>query len=52
MFFEVSPSVSLDNLAVGRKIHFSMVKEVGTGWIIDEVHAMGDTASGEDSGHD
>jgi len=47
MNFEVDPSVQLENLEDGQKIHFSMVETPEGGWVIDQVHVMGAVGSEE-----
>jgi Cu(I)/Ag(I) efflux system membrane fusion protein len=50
MNFSVDPAVSLDSLAAGQSIHFSMVETEKNRWVIDQIHVMGED-SGE-AGHD
>ena len=50
MNFDVDPALSLDSLAAGQSIHFSMVETEKNRWVIDQIHVM-DDAAGE-AGHD
>jgi Cu(I)/Ag(I) efflux system membrane fusion protein len=48
MNFAVGPSVALDAIEAGQNIHFSMVETPGEGWLIDQIHVMGQaTATGD-----
>jgi Cu(I)/Ag(I) efflux system membrane fusion protein len=52
MFFRVDPAVALDAVQSGQKIHFSMVEDPASGWVIDEVHLLDPPGSDEGHNHD
>ncbi len=52
MNFSVDPSVALDAIEAGQDIHFSMVETPGDGWLIDQIHVMGNPAGSGDHNHD
>jgi Cu(I)/Ag(I) efflux system membrane fusion protein len=52
MFFKVAPGVALDTLQNGQEIHFSMVQEPQSGWVIDRVHVLESPAPDEGHDHD
>ena len=52
MFFKVDPAVALDALQSGQEVHFSMVEDPETGWVIDRIHALDPPGSDEGHKHD
>jgi Cu(I)/Ag(I) efflux system membrane fusion protein len=52
MSFSVDPSVALDAIATGQNIHFSMVETPSGGWLIDQIHMMGNATTTEDRNDD
>jgi Cu(I)/Ag(I) efflux system membrane fusion protein len=52
MNFSVDPSISLDSLAAGQSIHFSMVETEKNRWVIDQIHVMDEVTEEAGQDHD
>jgi Cu(I)/Ag(I) efflux system membrane fusion protein len=52
MNFDVLPGVDLSGMEAGQSIHFSMIEQAGGGWVIDQIHTMGQQAETRENGDD